>query len=608
MSSALKLSLAAVVMLGFAIVSELSVQAASSEQALSPVTRPILDFSGWHTSEPENELLYQLSVAPMPNRQTARWALARYYIGQDNVPDALGVLGAMAGAEPKMELSVSYRALRGYAQLRMGHIADAANDLEQIPLDGEAQIWLLRVQLREAQGKDADAVIAYQRGVAAIRSMTAADRTSIQFSALRSAISTRHLTLASRIISTLPKAGLTASQAAEVDLLQGKMATLSNRDDVAAYYFNKAEMSASRKISTDAKISVIRQALRKHQLTPSQAIDRLDRLRFAWRGDRIEFGLLTTLSDLYVQTKQWRQALATMREAVTYFPISDQTRALNAQMQTLFVTLFSNGTAARMQPLEALSLFSDFRDLVPLGDEGDRMIRQLADRLIDVGLPDRAAGLLEYQVRYRLMGTPQAVVAVRAGLVELMANQPKQAVALLRLTKQNDMPDDVRQMRDLVEARALIQLGRVASALDLIEDDAGRFADLLRIDGYWRTKDWKGLRIAAAALYADPVSRLQVMDQRQVLRWAFALAMDGSAVERDILRRRFGVMMARTSYGEAFALLTSARQIGTAETKRLAVVLADIDQLQDLSGLYSATSVVPPQRVAAPKSVKLAAN
>jgi hypothetical protein len=272
------------------------------------------------------------------------------------------------------------------------------------------------------------------------------------------------------------------------------------------------------------------------------------------------------------------------------------------------MSLFDEGAAVKMPPLEAFSLFSDYRDLAPLGEQGDGMIRRLSERLLTAGLPDRAAGLLEHQVRYRLTGTPQAVVAIRAALVDLMAHQPRQAVAILRLTRQNDLPPDVVQKRNLVEARALIELGQLASALDLLEDDRSQLAVYLKLDAHWRSKNWPALRAVAASLYTVPPKTLTDETQKQLVRWAFAVAMDGAVGERELLRRRYNTAMSASRYQVAFGLLTSAGQIGTAQTKRLAATLADIDGLQDMSGVYPAQEKKAQARAAAVAPEKFAAN
>ena len=78
-----------------------------------------------------------------------------------------------------------------------------------------------------------------------------------------------------------------------------------------------------------------------------------------------------------------------------------------------------------MPPIDALSLFYDFRELTPVGRRGDEMIRKLADRLVSVDLLDQAAELLQHQVDNRLQGAARAQVAVRLAVIYLMAPQAR---------------------------------------------------------------------------------------------------------------------------------------------------------------------------------------
>ena len=85
-----------------------------------------------------------------------------------------------------------------------------------------------------------------------------------------------------------------------------------------------------------------------------------------------------------------------------------------------------------MPPIDALSLFYDFRDLTPVGRRGDEMIRKLADRLVSVDLLDQAAELLQHQVDNRLQGAARAQVAVRLAVIYLMGRKPDRAIQALR--------------------------------------------------------------------------------------------------------------------------------------------------------------------------------
>src|SRR3546814_15763190 len=70
-------------------------------------------------------------------------------------------------------------------------------------------------------------------------------------------------------------------------------------------------------------------------------------------------------------------------------------------------------------------------ELTPAGPEGDRIIAGLADRLVEVDLLDRAAELLEGQVRYRLQGADKARIGARLALVQLLNRNPEASLAAL---------------------------------------------------------------------------------------------------------------------------------------------------------------------------------
>jgi hypothetical protein len=175
-----------------------------------------------------------------------------------------------------------------------------------------------------------------------------------------------------------------------------------------------------------------------------------------------------------------------MRQSVKYFKPSDRTRAVAERMDAVFRNLFLDGGADTLPPVQALGLYYDFRDLTPMGADGDAMIRKLVERLVSVDLLDRAASLLEHQVKYRLEGIPQAAVAARLAMIHLMNAAPDKAIGVLRATRQQTLPDDIRRERNQVEARALLDLGQADEAEVVLEGDRSPAAQMLRADVYWK--------------------------------------------------------------------------------------------------------------------------
>ncbi len=555
----------------------------------------------------ERTLLYALSMAALPERQEARWKLADHYLGEGKAPDAIGVLAAIIRHDPKQDSTPRMLVRRGTAHYLMGHMEDARSDLETVVLDGDTKNWLRRAVIREHFSNNSDAILAWKLGVTALPTLSLREQVVVRVAVARSALAEKKYALLETVLVGMPN----SLHGPEVDMLRAQAYLQTGKPDFADYYLTKARKGNNRRIIANVDFIRINAALDNRKLTIPQAIAQLDKLRFAWRGDRFELAVLKKLADLYKQSRQWRPALGALRQASSYIPEGNRDTALAQEMRSIFAEIFTKDGADKLPPLEALSLFSDYRDLAPLGEEGDQMIRKLSDRLVDVGLPDRAAGLVEYQVRYRLSGTAQAVVALRAAVLDIMANQPKAAVAVLRATKQNDVPEDIARSRHLVEARALIQLADTKSALDIIEGVSSPLAEKLRADAYWRAKNWKSLQQTVALIYSQDQPTMTIVDQRLIVRWAFALAMDGSASERDALRKRFGGILLSTSFKDAFALLTSSHEISSQQIRSLAVTLADIDQLQDVGHLYKLQSnKVTPTKVqtAVPARMKYAAN
>jgi hypothetical protein len=206
---------------------------------------------------------------------------------------------------------------------------------------------------------------------------------------------------AMQAIATLPQAAVSADVAAEALLVRASLELLSNKSDVALALYRQVAASPYRPAAVRA---VLEETLLKEKLgkiKPAEAIEALERLRFQWRGDDVELKTLTELGNLYVGQGRYRDGLDTMRLAVRHFAQDDQARATATKMAAIFEDLFLNGKVDTMQPIQALGLFYDFRELTPVGAQGDEMIRKLADRLVSVDLLGQAAELLQHQVDQR---------------------------------------------------------------------------------------------------------------------------------------------------------------------------------------------------------------
>jgi hypothetical protein len=241
--------------------------------------------------------------------------------------------------------------------------------------------------------------------------------------------------------------------------------------------------------------------------------------------------------------------------------------------------LFLEGGADGLQPVQALGLFYDFRELTPIGADGDEMVRRLARRLVDVDLLDQAAELLKYQVDNRLDGVAKAQVATDLATVYLMDRQPEAALQAIWGSRTTLLPSALNAERRVLEARALAGLGRYDHALEVLGNDASPEGRDVRAEVLWKQEKWS----EAAALYEarlgerfkDPAA-LSADEEARLIRAGvgYSLGRDSAALTR--LSRNYRPFVAGARARSALAIALDAGE-GGASVGDFAALTASAD-------------------------------
>jgi predicted negative regulator of RcsB-dependent stress response len=321
-------------------------------------------------------------------------------------------------------------------------------------------------------------------------------------------------------------------------LVQARLFELDQNPDRALAIYKAVARAPLDGVATPARLGVIKLEMAKGALKADAAAAQLEALKWRWRGDATELAVIRTLGELYLSQGRYREALTTLKTAgpkIVTLPGGDR---LQADLDNAFRALFLEGAADGLQPVQALALFFDFRELTPVGADGDEMVRRLARRLIDVDLLDQAAELLKYQAENRLDGVAKAQVSTNLAAVYLMNRQPEEALKALWSSRTTLLPTAMNLERRALEARALMELGRYDHALEVLGKDASPAARDVRADILWKQQQWG----AAAALYeqrlgdrwketAVPLS--EVEETRLIRAGAgYSLAPDAGALSR----------------------------------------------------------------------------
>jgi len=539
--------------------------------------------------EQEQKLLYQLSMSTPGQRQAARLALAEFYAAHDMMPEALGVLGKARAEQPDLERDKLYRALRGIANLRLGRLNDASDDLDSKVFDDDPDLLAYRGMLAAERDDWPAARRAFSLAGAAVAKFPPDLRTPIRLEMARAWLAGGDVAAAAAELQALGDDAMTPGEAAEGNYVRGLLAEATNKPEDAIRLFDLASGSGDRRARALAEFAKTELLLSRKLIDNEQAIEQLDKLRFAWRGGPYEFNLLRRLGELQFSVGDLRGGITTFRQLVKYFPKSPEVPLLSKQMSDEFAKLFLDGGAQALPPLTALALFYDYRELTPPGPDGDEIISKLVDRLVSVDLLNRAAELLEHQITYRLRGEPRAKAGARLAVVYLLDHNPEAAIKSLQNTQEPNVAPAAAAERRLLQARALADLDRFAEALNLLGQDQSADALDLRADINWRAKDWVAFaRVATQILgnrYADPAP-LTAKERNQVLKLAVAYSLSNDVNALTDLRRKYDAKFKDTPDAATLTAVASTITKESADPRDLAATIAQIGQYEAFMSRY----------------------
>lgn len=513
----------------------------------------------------------------------ARLALARFLVGSGLAYEAIGVLNAVVKTAPNMLGEPELRGLRGAARAQIGRLDEAQADFSGASVAGDPAIKVWLGYIAAEHGDWAGARQAFSAGASVIDSFPTEWRARFGAAHALAALETGDMAAATSLLEYSFSQNAPALDQLAARLVQARMFELQGQTDRAARVYQAIGRAPLDGVAVPAKLGLVRIGLAKGTMKPDAAAAELESLKWRWRGDATELAVIRTLGSLYLSQGRYREALDALRGAGKRMAQLPGAAEIQTDLNEAFKSLFLDGAADGLQPIQALALFYDFRDLTPIGADGDEMVRRLARRLIDVDLLKQAAELLKYQVENRLEGVAKASVATDLAAVYLMDRQPEAALQALWGSRTTLLPAAMTAERRALEARALLNLGRYDHALELLEADNSPAAREVRADVFWKQEKWP----QAAALYEarlgerwkDTATALTPDEEARLLRAGvgYSLGRDAGALARLSRNYQPFVARARNANGLRIALDGLDGMGGSAAPGDFAALAAGVD-------------------------------
>ncbi|MER2519450.1 MAG: hypothetical protein ABTQ34_02045 [Bdellovibrionales bacterium] len=572
-------------------------QRSANRSRMIAAGKSLFDFSTWQGKPTETftvarQRLQQAIVdVPETERNRARLELARFYFARGYGHEALAILNWLGKQMPDLKAHADFVALSGAAKILAGRAAEGLRELDSNLFVNQPEIALWQAvalaEMRDWNGAEERFVI--------VQPMLASypEPFFSRFStlAVESALATDKSREAAEWLELLLSNSRPENRnEAAIEYLRGAIHARANRYNMAEQAWNAATSMRDHLYKIRAELALIDLHIANKTLAPAKAANRLESLRFAWRGDDLEVDILHRLEQYYLQADNIKMALNTLSRVQDLFPDSAYVPQMQGEMAQIFRDIFLGDLGAKISPLEALTYYQQYRNLMPSGEKGIAVMRILAERLVAVDLLEQAGDILDDLARNKLQGEDKIHVATRLAAIRLLDGKPDKAVAALDLVKDSGGNAESLGERMLLRAKAQSEMRKYDEAIELLRDQNSQPTKILRAEIAMKGQKWPDAAKYLLQLIGPPPTEKTPLSREQasqLINAAIAMALSGDTNAIDQLAIDYGPAMDKTPQSDTFRVLTQPDKLG--QLQDLADVqsrLTDLDMFQGFLNVY----------------------
>jgi hypothetical protein len=483
--------------------------------------------------------------------------MARLYLGFGYGPEASGALELAESSLPNLKDTPEFVALKGMSAALSGQTQRALSLLDhpQIKDAHAADLWRAYAWAQDKNWENAYHV--FKNVSDGFKDYPEHLRTRLLLAAMESSIETDHMPEARNFLRQLADADMTKSQVMTRAYGEAMIVKEGNADG-ALSLFENIVASNDKYYRVKAELQIADIALKDGSMTLPDVIERMEKLRFAWRGDRLEVKILRRLGQYYLQNNDPIQAMTLWQQASQFAQQKLDKDELQNDLQKAFNTIFVDNQHENLKTLQILAIYERFKNLMPKDADGQKAAFNLVDQLLKVDLVDQADKILQEQLRHQATGEDAMVIGTRLAKIRLIARDPAGALKALD-ESENDIADaELEERRTLLRIRALADNQQIDKAILLLSNPANPEGLSLRADLYWRQQAWGDAAADLQELVDTNPDKTSENKQYTalLLRLAIAKALQNDELGLAQMAAQYSDVMAKAPESKAFAVMT----------------------------------------------------
>jgi hypothetical protein len=536
------------------------------KEAESKNKKVLFPYADWQPAEDrslmqEIRMLERSIVNVMSKRDVSyHQRIAELYLANGQAVEALGYLNNMKRIDPDAYIDRKLSALHGAANFLLQRYGDAAQDFSVPELNNVEEVEFWRIMLSELLGNPTRQFSYQDNYEPYIQYYPPIFRQRLGIIAADRAIAAKDYNAALKIFDQLNEHKLISEVADYINYLMGKIALETQTPEDGYKIWNDLMFGkGSEFVKVRAEFSLIVEQLKRQEIKEEDAINRLERLAIRWRGDNLELAVLTSLSNIYKEAKDWPNAIRIWRSLNEAFPNTVEAVEASRQMGDAFIAMFDKGETGKVGGLELMFLYNEYRDLIPADEVGDRIVDNLTTQMVHMDMMEQAQQLLDQRMRYRFEHQTRSKVGAKLARIYMIDKQPEKALEALQLSVFGVLPESLLRDRMHIAAEALLALNKYDDLFLLLGDEKTQQANAYRMQAYWQTKDWKAMTEAGEAILKDRINataELSELEVNAIIKLAFGYVALGEAEQLKYLRDYFTSLMKNKPNEQTFEYLT----------------------------------------------------
>lgn len=318
-----------------------------------------------------------------------------------------------------------------------------------------------------------------------------------------------------------------------------------------------------------------------NKIEAEDELKQLDRLRYIWRGDLLEYRICRYLAKRYLEEQRFTEVLPLLRKTIKYFTQESHADQLPEKMQQALLAYFNRKP---LPVLEMLSIFQEYMSIAPDDERGDAIMIKATNTLANLELYQEAIGLLkEYMKEKARHGDQQQerrnLIYYRMAVASILDKKPEDCLNYLSQVQSDDlqMIDDAAILR----AEAYLLLKDMDKAVQSLGKTPNQLYHKASI--YFGAKKWAEAITVYLEICNDLTDVPDPIQEGAVINLALCYAISEDQQSLSDLHSRFRDFMEKQKGQPIFEFLTQTEaRVSLTDLESLQQVTSFVDKIKSV--------------------------